>query len=95
MINIGLNVRDARPEVLKYCDSIYETLVLTTPQPEFYLPFGFRVVEEHIFKVKCNSTGSTDSFRILDFIDPKDYTLDLLHKSNRPPLIPPIYWGET
>ncbi len=70
--------REVMEEVLWYCDRIYETLVLTTPQPEFYLPFGFRVVQEHIFKVKCKSTGSTDSFRILDFTDTKDYTL--LHR---------------
>ncbi|MCC5627204.1 GNAT family N-acetyltransferase [Nostoc sphaeroides CHAB 2801] len=70
--------REVMEEVLEYCDTLYETLVLTTPQPEFYLPFGFRIVEEHIFKVKCNSTGSTDSFRILDFTDTKDYTL--LHR---------------
>ncbi|MBE8986530.1 GNAT family N-acetyltransferase [Nostoc sp. LEGE 12450] len=70
--------REVMEEVLEYCDSIYETLVLTTPQPEFYLPFGFRVVEEHIFKVKCDSTGSTDRFRTLDFTDTKDYTL--LHR---------------
>ncbi|MEH2044910.1 GNAT family N-acetyltransferase [Nostoc sp.] len=70
--------REVMEEVLGYCDRLYETLVLTTPQPEFYLPFGFRVVEEHIFKVKCNFTGSTDSFRTLDFTDTKDYTL--LHR---------------
>ncbi|MCC5624315.1 GNAT family N-acetyltransferase [Nostoc sp. CHAB 5715] len=70
--------REVMKEVLEYCDRIYETLVLTTLQPEFYLPFGFRVVEEHIFKVKCNSTGSTDSFRTMDFTDTKDYTL--LHR---------------
>ncbi|MGF1933718.1 MAG: GNAT family N-acetyltransferase [Nostoc sp. ChiQUE02] len=70
--------REVMEEVLEYCDSLYETLVLTTPQPGFYLPFGFRVVEEHIFKVKCNSIGGTDSFRTLDFTNTKDYTL--LHR---------------
>ncbi|MEH2252001.1 GNAT family N-acetyltransferase [Nostoc sp.] len=78
--------REVMQEVLEYCDCLYETLVLTTPQPEFYLPFGFRVLEEHIFKVKCDSTGSTDRFRILDFTDPKDYRL--LHRllSTRAPV---------
>ncbi|MBN3880624.1 MULTISPECIES: GNAT family N-acetyltransferase [unclassified Nostoc] len=70
--------REVMEEVLGYCDRLYETLVLTTPQPEFYLPFGFRVVEEHIFKVKCYPTSSTYSFRILDFANIKDYTL--LHR---------------
>ncbi|MHC5740739.1 MAG: GNAT family N-acetyltransferase [Nostoc sp.] len=70
--------REVMEEVLGYCDRLYETLVLTTPQPEFYLPFGFRVVEEHIFKVKCYPTSSTYRFRILDFANIKDYTL--LHR---------------
>ncbi|OUL25731.1 GCN5-related N-acetyltransferase [Nostoc sp. RF31YmG] len=70
--------REVMNEVLEYCDQIYETLVLTTSQPEFYLPFGFRVVEEHIFKVKCSSTGSIDGWRTLDFADVEDLTL--LHR---------------
>ncbi|BAY07792.1 GNAT family N-acetyltransferase [Calothrix sp. NIES-2098] len=70
--------RQVMNEVLEYCDRRYETLVLTTPQPEFYLPFGFRVVEEHIFKVKCSSTGSTDGWRTLDVADVAD--LRLLHR---------------
>ncbi len=65
-------------EVLEHCDQRYETLVLTTPQPEFYIPFGFRIVEEHIFKVKCDSTGGTDGLRTLNFADSKDFTL--LHR---------------
>ncbi|MBD2196711.1 MULTISPECIES: GNAT family N-acetyltransferase [Calothrix] len=65
-------------EVLEYCDKLYETLVLSTSQPEFYLPFGFRVVAEHIFKVQCNSTGSTDGWRQLDLTTDKD--LRLLHR---------------
>ncbi|MBD2530249.1 GNAT family N-acetyltransferase [Nostoc flagelliforme FACHB-838] len=70
--------REVMEEVLEYCDCFYETLVLTTSQPEFYLPFGFRVVKEHIFKVKCGFRGSTDSFRRLDFTDTRDCTL--LHR---------------
>lgn len=70
--------REVMNEVLEYCDQLYETLVLTTPQPEFYLPFGFRVVEEHIFKVKCSFTGSIDGWRTLDFADVEDVTL--LHR---------------
>jgi predicted N-acetyltransferase YhbS len=70
--------REVMNEVLEYCDQLYETLVLTTPQPEFYLPFGFRVVEEHIFKVKCSSTGNTDGFKTLDVADVEDVTL--LHR---------------
>ncbi|WP_193198973.1 GNAT family N-acetyltransferase [Nostoc sp. MG11] len=70
--------RQVMEEVLEYCNQHYETLVLTTLQPEFYLPFGFRIVEEHIFKVKCDSTGSADGLRTLNFADIKDFTL--LHR---------------
>ncbi|MBD6615617.1 GNAT family N-acetyltransferase [Komarekiella sp. 'clone 1'] len=70
--------RQVMEEVLEYCDQLYETLVLTTPQPEFYLPFGFRIVEEQIFKLQCDCTGDTDGLRILNFADIKDFTL--LHR---------------
>lgn len=70
--------REVMNEVLEYCDQRYETLVLTTSQPEFYLPFGFRVVEEHIFKVKYSSTGNIDGWRKLDFADIED--VKLLHR---------------
>jgi hypothetical protein len=65
-------------EVLDYCAKRYDTLILTTAQPEFYQPFGFRVVGEYIFIVKCDSTGSKDGLRLLNFSDPQD--LKLLHR---------------
>ena len=70
--------RQVMEEVLEYCDRRYATLVLTTMQPEFYEPFGFRVVKEHAFITKCNSTGSTASWRSLNTSDPKD--IKLLHR---------------
>ncbi|MBD2250710.1 GNAT family N-acetyltransferase [Nostoc parmelioides] len=70
--------REVMEEVLEYCDQIYETLVLTTPEPEYYLPFGFRVVEEYIFHVQCSSKGNINGWRILDFSDKEDLTL--LHR---------------
>jgi predicted N-acetyltransferase YhbS len=70
--------REVMQEVLEYCDQMYETLVLTTPEPEYYLPFGFRVVEEYIFHVQCSSEGNTNGWRILDFSDSKD--IALLHR---------------
>jgi ribosomal protein S18 acetylase RimI-like enzyme len=36
-------------EALRACDERYETLVLTTEIPEFYMRFGFRPVREHAF----------------------------------------------
>lgn len=39
--------REVMAEVLQYCASRYDTLLLTTGQPELYAPFGFRVIPEH------------------------------------------------
>jgi len=78
--------REVMEEVLDYCESRYQTLVLTTSQPEFYEPFGFRVVKEHNFKSKCNSTGGVNGFRLLNLSDEKD--IKLLHRllSTREPV---------
>jgi len=70
--------REVMEEVLEYCDQIYETLILTTPEPEYYLPFGFRVVEEYIFKLKCSSQGNINGLRLLDFSNSQD--IALLHR---------------
>lgn len=70
--------REVMAEALEYCDQIYETLVLTTLQPEYYLPFGFRVVEEYIFKLKCSSEGNKNGLRLLDLSDNQD--IALLHR---------------
>lgn len=70
--------REVMTEVLDYCDRHYNTLVLTTLQPEFYQPFGFRVVEEHLFKTKCNSMSHRSGFRLLNLLDTND--LKLLHR---------------
>ena len=70
--------RQVMTEVLDYCANCYDTLVLTTAQPEFYQPFGFRVVSEHIFKTKLNFEGCTNRFRLLNTSDPHD--VKLLHR---------------
>lgn len=70
--------REVFEEVLKYCEAIYETLVLTTAQPELYEPFGFRVVTEHVFKARPGLAASRDGFRTLDNQDPGD--VKLLHR---------------
>lgn len=70
--------REVMTEVLDYCASRYDTLILTTSQPEFYQPFGFRVVKEHIFSTKSDSTGGSNGFRLLNTSDPHD--LKLLHR---------------
>lgn len=65
-------------EALEYCASRYETLILTTEHPEYFAPFGFRVVSEHLFTVKCDSAGGGDGFRLLDTRQASD--LALLHR---------------
>jgi len=70
--------REIMTEVVDYCDRRYETLVLTTSQPELYEPFGFRVVEEHKFVTQCDSIGSSDRLRLLNFSDSND--IKLLHR---------------
>lgn len=78
--------RDCMQEALDYCDSHYDTLVLTTSQPHLYEPFGFRVVKEHAFVAKCSSTGYTEGFRTLNTQDSTDQKL--LHRllSERAPV---------
>ena len=61
----------------------YETLVLTTENPEYYEPFGFRVVPEHEFRVEWDGSAmnrarsSASPFpapRRLDLRVPEDLT---------------------
>lgn len=55
--------RQVMTEVLQYCAQRYNTLILTTGQPELYEPFGFRVVQEHLFTASCASPGGRQGFR--------------------------------
>jgi predicted N-acetyltransferase YhbS len=73
--------REVMKEVLNYCDRIYKTLVLTTAQPELYQPFGFRVVPEHSFKAKFNSTGTIGNL-ILES-PPVSPQVEVSHKNSR------------
>jgi ribosomal protein S18 acetylase RimI-like enzyme len=73
--------REVMEEVLDYCDNRYDTLVLTTEHPEFYQPFGFRVVKEHIFETfetKSDYVGNRENLRLLNLADITD--LKLLHR---------------
>ncbi|MUG92629.1 GNAT family N-acetyltransferase [Scytonema sp. UIC 10036] len=67
--------REVMEEVLDYCDRRYKTSVLTTSQPELYEPFGFRYIKEHMFVAKCNPTGGTHGFRLLDTGNDNDISL--------------------
>jgi predicted N-acetyltransferase YhbS len=54
--------RQVMTEVLQYCACRYNTLILTTGQPELYEPFGFRVLQEHLFMAPCASPGGRQGF---------------------------------
>jgi predicted N-acetyltransferase YhbS len=53
-------------ELLEYCDSRFETLELGTENPEYYEPFGFRVVPEHHFVASVAFPGGDGGFRAFD-----------------------------
>jgi predicted N-acetyltransferase YhbS len=53
-------------EVLQYCANRSETQILTTEHPEYFTPFGFRVVPEHFFTVYCDASNGTEGFRVLN-----------------------------
>lgn len=65
-------------EVLQYCDAKYETLVLTTEQPAYYEPFGFRVIPERVSIVKNGSAPGADGFRQVNLQHAEDRVL--LHR---------------
>jgi N-acetylglutamate synthase-like GNAT family acetyltransferase len=44
--------RQVIEEALRYCGQRYATQILTTEHPEYFEPFGFRVVQEHGFTVQ-------------------------------------------
>jgi len=70
--------RKAMEAALEHCASRYETLILTTEHPEYFEPFGFRVVREHLFTSEANSTGKADGFRLID--SKVDDDIVLLHR---------------
>lgn len=70
--------RQLMEEALQYCASRYATLILTTAHPEYFIPFGFRRVNEHLFLVKNAPPGRPQGFRPLQTHDPRD--LALLHR---------------
>ena len=67
--------RQVMTEVLQYCACRYNTLVLTTGQPELYEPFGFRALQEHLFTVPCASPGGRQGFRLFKPHDRDDLRL--------------------
>ena len=66
-------------ELLEFCEGRYDTLELGTENPEYYEPFGFRVVEEHRFVARVASPRAADGFRRVDA--PSEGELALLDRA--------------
>ena len=67
--------REIMKEVLQYCDARYKTLILTTEHPEYFEPFGFRVVPEHFFRLQVEPTGEGGGLETVDLSDAKNVSL--------------------
>lgn len=62
-------------ETLRYAEGRYDTLLLTTENPEYYEPFGFRRLQEYRFTVSAPAaaaTGRSGGVRTLDLGDRAD-----------------------
>jgi len=53
-------------ELLGFAASRHETLVLTTSHPEYFEPFGFRVVPESVFRARVAAGARGGTTRLLD-----------------------------
>jgi GNAT superfamily N-acetyltransferase len=58
--------RGLMEEALRYCQERWATQILTTEHPEYFVPFGFRVVGEHCFVVRPSWPGGGTGVRLLD-----------------------------
>jgi GNAT superfamily N-acetyltransferase len=65
-------------EVIHDTERGFESLVLTTENPEYYEPFGFRIVEEHVFTVPWRASANARPMRLMDLDDPAD--IGILHR---------------
>jgi GNAT superfamily N-acetyltransferase len=67
--------RAAMEEALRWADARYQTLQLSTAQPELYEPLGFRVVPEHRFVGAWSHNAGRNGLRMLDHGRADDLTL--------------------
>jgi len=63
--------RSLMEEVLEWCEGRHPSLELSTESPEYYEPFGFRVVPEHRFRARVGWPGGAPGLRRLD-LDRRD-----------------------
>ena len=67
--------RGLMEELLEFCANRFETLELGTENPEYYEPFGFRIVPEHRFIARVESAAGRAGFRPFDADRPGDLEL--------------------
>ncbi len=70
--------RGLMDEVLGYCDGRLPTKILTTEHPEYFTPFGFREIPEHVFTLPVRHSSGPGRLRVLDPDDGADVAL--LHR---------------
>ena len=74
-------------ELIMFAEAHYPTLLLTTVHPEYFTPFGFRVVAESIFRAPAPRVAPSGA-RDLDLRDPRDIALMKDRLRRRVPLSP-------
>jgi predicted N-acetyltransferase YhbS len=62
-------------ELLAYTLERFDTLVLTTVHPEYFEPFGFRVVPESVFRARVERSPSPPDVRQLELAKLEDRAL--------------------
>jgi hypothetical protein len=67
--------RKLMEEMFAHAEGRYDTLILTTENPEVYAPFGFRVLQEHRFTVRPRPRPGGDGLRRLDLTRAADVSL--------------------
>jgi predicted N-acetyltransferase YhbS len=70
--------RELIEEALVHCDERYDSVDLCTEHPEYYEPFGFRVIPEHRFRTQTDPRAGRHRFRSLDL--GRSSELDLLER---------------
>src|SRR5688572_32660809 len=46
--------------------TLFRSLILTTEHPEYFQPFGFRHVQEHLFSIKPREARGRNGMRLID-----------------------------
>ena len=64
--------REVMHEALDYCSSSFGAVTLFTGKTALYEPFGFRTVQEHVFRVRPSGHAGKPGFRLLNTAQAED-----------------------